>query len=407
VDHFQALIPNGTNMLRALLSFLLLASAPAQALEFKNFLSLDARGGGAGVAGSGSSNLILGQLLTIPALKLDEANTLSLTGLLSSTSADKVIAEDSFFTQRATALLRPSWRHTMNESLKTQLRGTAMRGANLESPGQAWFANPYDFEEYGLGLGLTRDSQAFGGNWSLGLGADVMHRGYPNYRDLTASFNGGKNSATKDYNGLKLSLESRHALSETLSGRVVLSELLKDYSDSYLVNADGTLDLADGKRRSDSTLTLSADGDLAAWAGARASAELELQLNSSNQAYFDAGIRKPIADYYSYTSFSFSPSYRQPFGGKKSGHSATLGYQLTLRNFSGRLARSASGAYTNDKQSDLENAFTLDGRYQLFKHWSMMGGTALRMISSNNQYDLGAKSNFTLYTLNLGLEFQL
>jgi hypothetical protein len=80
---------------------------------------------------------------------------------------------------------------------------------------------------------------------------------------------------------------------------------------------------------------------------------------------------------------------------------------MTLRSFSGRLARSSSGAYLSEKQSDLENAFTLDGRYALFTHFSAVGGAALRTVSSNNQYDLGAKNNFTLYTLNLGLEFQL
>ncbi len=396
-------------MLRTLLSLFLLASAPAQAMDFKNFLSLDARGGSAGVAGSGSSSLILGQLLAMPALKLNDADLLSLTGLISSTNADHVIAEDSFFTQRATALLRPSWRHTLNDSLKTQLRATAMRGANLESPSQAWFTNPYDFEEYGLGLGLTRDSQAFGGNWTLGLGADVMHRGYPNYRDLTSSLYGGKNDATKDYNGLKITVESRHNLSESLGGRIVVSELVKAYTDSYQVNKGGTVDLADDKKRNESTFTLGFDGEMAAWAGARAELGLEYQNNSSAQAYFDAGSTPPqfIPDYYGYNSFSFSPSYHQPIGGAKSGHSVTLGYDMTLRAFSGRLARSASGAYLNDKQADLENDFSLDGRYALFPHWSMVAGGAYRVVSSNNQYDLGAKNNFSLYTLNLGLEFRL
>lgn len=394
-------------MRRTLLSLLLLAAAPAQALDFKNFLSLDARGGNAGVSGSGSSTLLLGQLLVIPALKLSDTDTLSMTSLLSSTSADHIIAEDSFFTQRATALVRPSWRHALNESMKTQLRATAMRGANLESPAQPWFSNPYDFEEYGAGLGMTRDSQAFGQNWSLGIGADVMHRGYPNYRDLTASLNGGKNAASKDYDGLKLSLESRHALGANAGGRLAVSELLKAYSDDYQVNSDGTRDLNAAKKRNESTLTLSADGDVAAWAGARAEASLEYQLNASNQAFFDTSVNKFVPDYYSYNSFSFSPSYRQPIGGPKSGHSVSLGYQLTLRNFSGRLARSSSGAYLSEKQSDLENAFTLDGRYALFTHFSAVGGAALRSVSSNNQYDLGAKNNFTLYTLNLGLEFQL
>lgn len=394
-------------MRRLLFSLLCLASASVQALDFKNFLNIDARGGNAGLAGSGSSSLISGQLLAIPALKVGDADTLSLMGLVSSTSADHIIAEDSFFTQRATALLRPSWRHSLNESLKTQFRGTAMRGANLEAPDQPWFSNPYDFEEYGLGLGMTRDSQAFGGNWSLGLGADVMHRGYPNYRDLTANLNGGKNSATKDYDGLKLSLESRHALSADLGGRLAVSELLKAYSDAYFVNTDGTLDLNPAKRRNESTLTFSADGDMAAWGGARAEASLEVQLNSSNQAFFDSTVNQYVADYYSYNSFSFSPTYRQPIGGAKSGHSASLGYQLTLRSFSGRLARSASGQYLSEKQTDVENAFTLDGRYALFSHFSAVGGAALRSVSSNNQYDLGAKNNFTLYTLNLGLEYQL
>ena len=394
-------------MLRLLFCLLCLASAQAQALDFKNYLSVDARGGGVGVAGSGSSSLITGQFLGIPALKVGDADTLSLMGLVSSTNADHIISEDSFFVQRGTALLRPSWRHSLNESLKSQLRGTAMRVANLEAVSQPWFSNPYDFEEYGLGLGMTRDSQAFGGNWSMGLGADVMHRGYPNYRDLTAGFTNGKNTATKDYDGFKLSLESRHSFSQGFGGRVAVSELLKQYSDAYQVTDQGTVDLNDAKRRNESTLTLNVDGNTNAWAGASADANIEVQVNSSSQAYFDSSVNKFVADYYSYNSFSFSPSYTQPLGGAQSGHSVTAGYSVTLRNFGGRLARSSSGAYTSEKQSDLENALTLDGRYALFSHFTAVGGASLRSVSSNNQYDLGAKNNFTLYSLNLGLEYKL
>ncbi len=398
-------------MLRFLLGLLLLSPVCAQAVEFKPFLSVDLRGGLASLTDSQASGTVFGQILAVPAWKLNDKDTLTLTGLLSSSASNPVLDEDSFFTQQVIALLKPSWRHALDDQWKIQWRATALHGANQESPSEKWLSNPYDFEEYSTGLGLSRDGEAFGGPWNLGLGLDVLHRGYPNYRDLTATFNGGLNSATKDYDGLKLFAESRHKLSDAASGRVALTGLFKGYDDSYIVNADtapGTLDTS--RKRSESTLTLDVEGDLAAWAAATTELDLELQSNLSDQNYFDisaseAGV--PIKDYYGYNSASLNAVYHQPLFGAKSGHSVSLGYQILLRAFAGRLARESDGTYSSNTETDLENVFSLDSRYALASHWALVGGGDLHFVSSNNHYDLGARNNFTLYTLNLGLEYQL
>jgi hypothetical protein len=395
-------------MFRLLLCLLLFAPLGAQAVEFKPFLSVDLRAGAAGLTDGNASGTGFGQILAVPAWKLDDKDTLTLTGLLSSSASNPVLDEDSFFTQQVIALLKPSWRHALDEQWKIQWRATAMHGANQESPSQAWLTDPYDFEEYSTGLGLSRDGEAFGGPWNLGLGLDVLHRGYPNYRDLTATFNGGLNSATKDYDGLRLFAESRHKLSDATSGRVAVTGLFKGYNDSYIVNADtspGTLDTS--TKRSESTLTLDVEGDLAAWAAATTELDLELQSNLSDQNYFDIGEDQAIKDYYGYNSASFNAVYHQPLFGAKSGHSVSLGYQILLRAFSGRLARQSDGVYSSSTETDLENIFSLDGRYALATHWAVVGGGDLHFVSSNNDYDLGVRNNFTLYTLNLGMEYQL
>jgi hypothetical protein len=397
-------------MLRFLLSVLFFVPLGAHALEFKPFFSADVRGGVAGLTDGGGSGTGFGQILAVPALKLDDKDTLTLTGLLSSSAANPVLAEDSFFTQQVIALLRPSWRRALDDQWKAQWRATAMHGLNQESPSEKWLSNPYDFEEYSTGLGLSRDGEAFGGPWNLGLGLDYLHRGYPNYRDLTAAFNGGQNSATKDYDAWKLFAESRHKLSDALAGRLALTGLFKAYTDSYIVNADeaqGTLDLDKDRRRSEQTYTVDLEASLAAWAAASADLGLELQLNGSDQNYFDSGQDQVVKDYYGYRSFSFSSAYHQPLGGPQSGHSVSAGYQLVLRSFTGRLARTSDGTYTGSTETDLENVFSLDGRYALARQWAVVGGGDLHFISSNNLYDLGVRNNFTLYTLNLGLEYQL
>ena len=99
--------------------------------------------------------------------------------------------------------------------------------------------------------------------------------------------------------------------------------------------------------------------------------------------------------------------YHQPLFGAKSGHSVSLGYQLVLRAFTGRLARDSQGAYTSSTETDVENVFSLDSRYALAAHWAVVGGGDLHFVGSNDQYDVGVRNNFTLYTLNLGLEYQL
>jgi hypothetical protein len=392
--------------MRPVLLSLCLLPVLASGAEFKNYLSVEGRAGNSQLqqANSVTRSDVSGQIVALPAVKLGADDTLTFLGLLSSSNTDRIIAEDGFFVGRNTALFKPSWRHAFGEKFKAQLRASAMHGAMLESPGQNWFSNPYDFEEYGAGAGLSYDSALFGGPWQLGLGADLLHRGYPNYRELTGGFTAGKNLATKDYDGVKVLLESRHRPSSAWGGRLAANALLKAFPDAYVAASDGTLT---GEKGTENTLTFNLDVDRAAYRGGRATLGLEAQVNSSNRSFFDLGQRKFMADYYGYSCYSVSPSYVQPLYGEKSGHQISLGYDLTQRSFNGRLARDAAGAYTSQLQVDLEQSLFLDLRFALANGWSAVGGGSLRNISSNNAYEFRAANSYTLLNLNLGLEFKL
>lgn len=383
----------------------LLAAPLALAADFQPYASLDLRGGNTALAGEPASAVVSGQLLLVPAYKTEGGDTLSLTGMLSSSGIDQVIAEDGFFVSRSMGLLRPSWRRRLGGGWAGQLRAQAMRTALREAPGQALFSNAYDFEDYGAGLGLSRDGEAWGGKWSLGLGLDAGHRGYPNYRELGGAFSGGKNVATKDYDALKLLLESRHQWEDGARAAAALTLQRRAYSDSYLVNADGTLDL--NRLRADSLAGLSLSGGLPWGEGRELGLDLGADWQGSEQGYFDQGPKKSVPDYYGNASLSLGLRLSQALGGPKSGHRLGLGYSLLGRAYTGRLARKADGAYTDMKQADLEQGLTADLRLALMPHVAMVGGGGARFVSSNNAYDLGARGTFTLFSLALGLEVKL
>ena len=358
---------------------LLLAPGLAQALEFKPSARLNGAGSYTSVPPIGSLG-VNGDLFLVPALKQGDWTLLPLLAA-TGRSADNSVLEDAFFIESYNFMAKPQLRWQRGDA-SYRLLGGAKRSINKETVAEVWSEGLYDYEEYSAGLGGSwKALLGFLGDTSLTL--ERLHRTYVNFHENGTSLVGGKNYYSKDYDGTKLSLGLASTQEARLPWDLNYSLLLKDYTDSYLVKVDGTLDA--GALRHDQLHHL--DGDLLGMLGEKIAwgAQAGFDANVSDQGYFDPTELQFNEDFYGYLAESLGGNLTWlPRG--QDGPTLGLVYVFTLRNYTGRLVRNPDGQFTQGKQADTEHLLSLSGRWPLYRWMAVTSGVDYDSVQSNQAF---------------------
>lgn len=396
---------------------LLLALAGAAQAEFKPGLMADLRGRYESQPATANSGF--GQssdLFFVPAFAWGPHSVLPVLAYLQAGRGAESAGDGSpelQFVNRNTFLAKPSYRYQWDQALALKAWGIAKRAVNFEKADTAWSKGLYDWEEFGFGLGA--DQKLGGWLGKLGGGVELQHRGYMNWRELGANLTKGKNYYTKDYHGLKASLEVAGPEKSALPWVASLTWLGKAYTDSYLLKrvkaaaggetTDGTYDL--DTLRFDQLLRLGADLGFGLPAGLRGGVDLSVDWNLSNQNYFDSAYNQGVLDFYGYLAVGGGLSLSWlPWGADSLSVAARAG--VNNRSYSGRLIRNPDRRYAKGTQADFEQSYSLDLSYPfLAEGLSAVAGAGFFSVLSNTGFAGQAPTSYELFTTTLGLRYRL
>jgi hypothetical protein len=349
----------------------------------------------------------------IPAFSWGQHSLLPVLGVLQQGRGREAGAEDApelFFVRRSTFLAKPTWQ-VDGDAWVWRAWGGAKRAVNAERHDTAWSLGLYDWEEYGLGGGGDRK---LGGRVDrVGFGLELLNRTYMNWHEAGTGLTGGKNYYTKDYQGLKASLNAKSGKGQRVWS-TELTYLAKAYVDNYLVRrvpgpngdtSDGTLDL--DSRRFDQLLRLGGSLTHASSETTTLSLDLGVDWNLSNQNHFDLVYTTAVLDFYGYVSTNLGLRLAWTPGGA-GGPRFSLRPGVGVRAYTGRRDRGHNGAYFTSLQRDTELSLALDYSQPLpVKGLSVVAGASLMSVQSTTGFAPGALPDYDLFTGTLGLNYRL
>lgn len=390
----------------AILSALLAAlAAQASAFDFRPAVQADGRFSWDSQQASAKSSFGgTGSLFAIPAMGFSPR--LSLSPVLAAIAQGRglVIEEDSFFVRRFTFLAKPTLRWKADDNWDLRLWAGAKRAVNEETDSEAWSLGLYDWEEYSAGIGADwKPGRAWLEKAALGL--ELQHRAYPNWHESGVAIVGNHNYYSKDYWGTRLALDMNSPRKERWGWDGGLSLLLRDYSDSLQVRKDGTLD--PDVLRQDLLTRLDFNPRMPLGETFNLVLNVNLDWNASNQNFFDPTQNQPVMDFYGYWSFGGGPTLAWAPKGPE-GPTLSAGATLTNRTYTGRLIQDPDGTYRQGKQADLEQHYSLDGRWPFWlRGLAAVSSIDYLNVLSNQGYQVRVRNTYDLFTATLGLQYKL
>jgi hypothetical protein len=390
------------------------------AAQWHTVIEADAQGGRAQTTADDGTPLYLVDLVASPALAWPDGSVLNPLLYMNSTAQQYSLENQQLFQRTWNYGARPTYTAPLGTDWKWGVRAEAQQNKNWETNGEiAKMQGIYDDEEYGGGLLLQRDTSAESTHASL----DLTWRDYPYYRYTGAiplSLTGqsdGKDAAILDAWWWKLGLKHKDRISDTKLLNINGWVALRDYTDSYVVDADpssggyGSVQLDSAHLQRDVPGSLDVDFD---WRVAQSWAldfDVGCDFLWSNQNLFDtngsysdvtstpAGLGIPGV----YNSFDTrldpgllwqNQSWQAHFSG-----------ELLLRNTS-KPIRVPDGVYTHGLESDVEYGLALGASRDLhWYHLSLIGNASWRVVTSNQEFEQGQPYAYSYYNLSVGLQY--
>jgi hypothetical protein len=366
----------------------------------------DGQAGWAQTTADQGTPLYLGDLVLSPALAWANGDTLSPLLYMNSTAQQYSLENQQLFQRTWVFGARPTFMAPLTTDWKWGARAVAQNAKNWETAGEIdKMQGLYDYEEYGGGALLQRDTASMSTHLSL----DLSWRDYPYDRApvLLSGTAGGKDVAIQDAWWWKLGVKHKDRLSADKLLDVNGWAALRDYTDSYVVNVDSStvgygspmLDANHLQKDALGSLDVVLDWRVAqAWA-------LDLGLGCdflwSNQNLFDTNALVGIPGVDNTYDTRLDPGLLWQ-GGPWQAH---LAGELLLRNTS-RPIRVPSGAYTKGLESDVEYGLGLSAARDLhWYHLSLVGNAAWRVVTSNQEFEQGQPYAYSYYNLSVGLQY--
>lgn len=277
-----------------------------------------------------------------------------------------------------------------------------------ETTDESWGKGLFDYRKPSAGLDAE---YAFAEGWTGSAGFDWYQIRFPNYSSLESGVVGqglGRAEAephTLDSDNLSWSAGGTFPTPiPEVKGSLNLNWTTRSYGQQHLVVASSDL-IAD--TRVDQIKTIS--GALS-W-GRKLTDDLGLFVNlqgawtrvDSNQNNYDATLNVFLPNYYSYEERSIQPRVTAVIGPRRV--EFAVAYLNSYRTYLSRPAQDASGNYLGEAQYISQDNFTFDLGVPIDKHWKAIASANMATASSNQQYQIFFKTNYTLQSYLLGVSY--
>jgi hypothetical protein len=385
---------------KLLTTLLALALAPAclRALDFQPVLNTDLRGGYAATVDGDASSLALLDFSFVPALRSGKLSLLP-TLYANAGGQERSISEGTTFVRTAQAGFKPSLRTDIGSGRSYSLRLEASRNWNIETLGETWGSGFYDYDQYGAGAELDLPASDLG--FTLTVGGDFAHRGYPNYHNIGAasSLTDNKNFYIKDFYASSAELAAGF---DFMGLQLSYRPEVRNYTDSYVVVKGGTVDL--GTLQRDILQTVDANGGVGMGHGLSLNIDLSLADNSSNQGSFDLVFNRFLPSYLNYVTETLSLSLPWKADALWQGLVLAPNYQLTLDETQ-KPVQNADASYTSDDEIDVQHNFGLGLKKSLPWGLNWVADGSYRVVRSNQEYVRGVLNSYDYWQASTGLSY--
>lgn len=340
-------------------------------------------------------------------------------------NVDDLVGGGTLFQQYMDHRLGVKLVHKFAENTSFKARASFKKELFRETTDEKWGKGLYDFNRPGAGIGLERRT-TLGDKPFLGsVNYDFFFTHYPNYRavqsdrgaelanvGLTAENSPGEDILNNISN--QVGFEGQMAFSREWSGKASYNVILRNFTDQKLI--DSTAKYLSTKRRDFiQELELSGTYQAGEWeVGGRKlktrwSMTYGLRWNNANQNHFDVdpdpNLSKFIENFYDYFENRVGPSAFMEVDPWKL--RLSLGYQLSLRNYTDRLTQASTGVYETTKLRQNTHSITFQAGYPIYPQLTLMTFFNHRIANSNTQVQVPYRYDYNSsnYFAGVGYEF--
>lgn len=285
-----------------------------------------------------------------------------------------------------------------------------------ETSDEDWGKGLYDFWRYEGGLVWERKTRlGLSIPWTYQFSYDLYYTRYARFKTLSSQF-GAELSAPDpgarvlDTITHQLGYRSEFDFPGFASGWAFFSLSLVDFLDQKVVNSQGKyLD----SKRSDAAQTLGLGfnkrfldiqglGRLRPTAGATFSFSNQI----SNQNHFDTDPKrlKFVSGYYNYWEVRGGPNFS--LTSIKTLMSLQAGYEYAARFYSGRLAQTVDGGYTNDNLNQATQSVYVETAYPVWGGLDLKARGTYSSTTSNTKFEQTYRYNYYDYNYYAGVEWR-
>ncbi|MBL7085402.1 MAG: hypothetical protein ISS43_04775 [Candidatus Omnitrophica bacterium] len=304
-------------------------------------------------------------------------------------------------------------KHIYPALLTQRITGFASLNYNKETSDESFGDGLYDYRDYGASVdyqyNLIKTETDKG---TLLFGGKYYFRRYPNFHSLISlSAQAAPEEDEKDQNVFGANSRYTHRFTDKLILSLSYDFLFKRFSDKYTVDENGILE---DKKRKDRVHFFKLDGDYRLSKRFILGLDTEIELNNSNQNYYDT-MNTPLAlgddifvpHYFNYNRYEIKPSLTYLFPLKENKNIAfKLAYAYTLRDYPNRNIKNAQNVYQSETQEDRIHAAYLNISYPITKELSFLINADYMHIISNMEYERFYRYDYDLYHLLCGLSYK-
>ncbi len=300
------------------------------------------------------------------------------------------------------------------DRLTHRITGFASLNYNKETSDESFGDGLYDYRDYGAIIDYQYDIiKTETDKGTLLLGGKYYFRKYPNFHSLISlARQAAPEEDEKDQNVFGIVTRYTHRFTDKLIFFLCYDFLLKRFTDKCTVDENGILE--DNKKREDQVHFFRLNGDYRLSKNFILGLDGEVELNNSNQDYYDSmntplalGDDVFVAHYFNYNRYEIKPSltYFFPLTENKN-ILFKLAYAYTLRDYPNRNIKNAENAYQSDTQEDRIHTGFLNISYPLTQKFSFLINVDYAHTISNMEYERFYRYDYDIYHILSGLSYK-
>ncbi|OGF50645.1 MAG: hypothetical protein A2231_07870 [Candidatus Firestonebacteria bacterium RIFOXYA2_FULL_40_8] len=340
-----------------------------------------------------------GWIFFMPAMKLSDNDYILPVFNINVSLSERVIEEETLFLKRMNNLGSVAYKHKFSKELEAKVSFDTKYNFNMETKDEPFGKGLYDLYDIGVSGSVSYNFFFNDKPLPLMLGAKYYQRKYPNYTSLgatSATITNGKEFKPKDFNAAAFTVDYKTIIASFFAD-LTYNLVCKNYLDAYTRTSNGEIS---DTIRLDTAHYVTLAVQMPVSQGTLAGMDIDYALYASNGSIYDSTNLVFTDEYYAFGSLAFKPYYSFNLIGDLN---TALFYQVLFRNYKSRKARSSSGAYSADNQSDLENTIGVSLKYPIDKNFNLVAGVSYMAADSNMKFQDFVKYNFKIFGASAGV----